>query len=733
MNLKKLSLAAVLAITQVAAAVPVFAAPVSTTSPSNVSTAEATPTPTPTPSASSVPLSTDPSSGGLLDGTASPTPSAEPTETPLPPATVTDQTYMQTNSMDPQMLSATGDDQLVLMLNSNKMYVNGVLYLANQPMAVKNGVSYVSIRAMVERVGLQVTYDSKAKETVVTKGSDVMRFKLNSKTYTVNGKKSTMKGATYQYKGTFMIPLTSITSALKLNYVLDTVQKRVILTLSTKPKASFTVQPTEIYAGQTMVNFVTSSSSPNNTPIVSDLWGGDKRDYYDEPGIYTVTYSVVDANGRTSDPYTATINVLKPNEAPVANFVTDKEQYKMGEPITYTDNSSDPDGDTITVTWTNKAQAFFTPGAKVISLTATDSHGAVNTFEKTVIITEEQLYNEEDFNRLFAVPGTAFKFDGTPVPTWPNLKYDTSSEPFTLIRSNSPETVFSEGVLYRETATGATRFLIHHKNNLSINTKVYVIATNDNMYPVTITTQYSGFGGPSSFAELTGQKSVTRYWESMLNGSSYKQTVIQPGQSVSILTELNTIAMKPNDNVSMQADLYSDLAVTYSVMMIDANKEPISSLPLTPILPRDGVHNRGTYPDSTRLINVSDLVGTTPARLVIGDNNNDPNLLGLDALTGLQETNLGNFGVLYKIRLERVAANTLITFNPRGGNYMGTVLVNGNQVVQVPNEKSLGSSDLNSVVYRTGDYEGPVEIQFTPASGSNLSINFLFTPLPPKK
>lgn len=235
------------------------------------------------------------------------------------------------------------------------------------------------------------------------------------------------------------------------------------------------------------------------------------------------------------------------------------------------------------------------------------------------------------------MPGTAFKFDGTPVPTWPNLNYATSSEPFTLIRSNSPETVFSEGVLYRETATGATRFLIHHKNNLSINTKVYVIATNDNMYPATITTQYSGFGGPSSFAELTGQKSVTRYWESMLNGSSYKQTVIQPGQSVSILTELNTIAMKPNDNVSMQADMYSDLAVTYSVMMIDANKEPISSLPLTPILPRDGVHNRGTYPDSTRLINVSDLVGTSPARLVIGDNNNDPNLLGLDALTGLHK------------------------------------------------------------------------------------------------
>lgn len=726
MNLKKLSLAAVLAISQVATAVPAFAASVSTEMP-EVNAAEATPADTSLPDGTVSPT---------VSPTASPAATVEPASTPVPseaPASVTEDTYLQTTSLTGQTLPSAGAGQLVLMMNSNKMYLNGVLHLANQPMAVKNGVSYVSIRAMVERVGLTVVYDSKAKETVVTKGKDIMRFKLNSKTYTVNGKKSTMKGATYQYKGTFMVPLTSITAALKIPYVLDTAQKRVILSLSTKPTASFKVQPTEIYAGQTMVNFVTSSSSPNGTAIMSEQWGGDKRDYYDEPGLYTVTYSVTDANGLQSDTYSATINVLKPNEAPVANFVTDKEQYKMGEMINYSDLSSDPDGDTITAKWTNKAQAFFTPGLKTVSLTVTDSHGASTTIEKNIVITDELLYNEEDFNRLFAVPGTAFTFDGTNVPNWQNVTYTTASEPYTLIRSNSPETVYSEGILYRETALGATRFLVHHKNNLSINTKVYVIATNNNMYPARITTQYSGFGGPSSFAELTGQRAVSRYWESMTSGSAYKETVIQPGQSVAILTDLNTSILKPLDVVSMQADLFSDLEITYSVMMIDAAKDPLAVLNTEPLLPRDGVHNRGTYMDSTRIMNVSELVGTGQSRLVIGDNKNDPNLLGVDAMTGLPESNLGNFGVLYKIKLERVAPNTLITFNPRGGNYMGTVLVNGNQVVQVPNEKSLTSSELNSVVYRTGDYEGPVEIFFTPASGSNLSINFLFTPLPPKK
>lgn len=35
-------------------------------------------------------------------------------------------------------------------------------------------------------------------------------------------------------------------------------------------------------------------------------------------------------------------------------------------------------------------------------------------------------------------------------------------------------------------------------------------------------------------------------------------------------------------------------------------------------------------------------------------------------MNGTYVSNAGNFGVLYKIVLDRVAANTLITFNPRG-------------------------------------------------------------------
>ncbi|ASA23159.1 copper amine oxidase N-terminal domain-containing protein [Paenibacillus donghaensis] len=739
MDFKKLTLVAVLAISQAASAVPAFAETVTST---QVPAVQNVVQPTPTPVADQ-PITTTEVLPSAVPGEVVPTETALPEATPLPtepPANLLPEQLMPLPSTTPAPsalppISAAGANQLVLMMNSNKMFFNGVPYLANQPMAVKNGVSYVSIRAMVERVGVKYTYEAKTKEVVVTSGSNVMRFKTNSKVYTVNGTKVTMKGPAYQYKGTFMIPLTSITYALKINYTVDNIQKRVILDLGikNKPTASFTVQPTEIYAGE-LVSFITSSTTPSGSPIVRENWGGDKREVYDQPGTYVVTYSVVDANAQTSDPYSLTINVLKPNTPPVAEFTTDKEEYKMGELVTYTEYSSDPDGDAITSAWTSKADAFFLPGPVTIRLQVTDSHGAISSVEKTINITDETLYTEGEFNKLFAAPGSAFAIDvNETVTSWPDVAYNLSSEPYTLIRANSPETVYTQGITYRETAEGPTRFLIHHQNNLNIRAKLYLIATNNNQTPATITTEAIGMAGPSPYAAGTGKASVQRYWEALAGmGDPDRTVVVQPGESVSILTELNKIPMKLGEIISLQGDLNSDLPITYTVLMIDETKDPLATMPTLPILDSDGVHNRGTYPNSTRIMEVNDVVGLTPARLLLGDNTKDINLPGMDPMYLTEASNAGNFGVIYKIIVHRVAPNTVITFNPRGGQYMGSVLVNGS-VVQVPNVGSLKTAQENSVIFRNGDYESSVEIYFTAASGSNLPVNFLFTPLPAKK
>ncbi|GGN95571.1 copper amine oxidase N-terminal domain-containing protein [Saccharibacillus kuerlensis] len=668
-------------------------------------------------------------------GTPAPTPGS-PT---VPSASTTPTAPTAPAAIDPA--STLGTDKLILLMNNNKMYQNGQVYTAAQPMTVKNGVSYIAVRSFVNRVGLVLTYDAKTRETIITKGADELRFRDGTDSYTVNGVSTKMKGASYQQKNTFMVPLTSITKALGIPYSVDNKAKTVTLTLSSKPTASFTVEPKEIVAGETLVTYKTKSTSPSGYAIIDERWEG-RQDIFENAGTYTITYSVMDARGQWSDPYVQTITVEAPNVPPVAQFTTDKDTYRMGEPVTYTDQSYDPDGVLPAANsraWVNQKGAYFTSGPQTITLTVTDADGATDTVSKTITITDEQLYTQEEYNALFVPIGNKFMFDGGTVPSIRQVARYDSSEDITLYRSNSPESVFSTGKLYEDTLSGKVRFMIHHANYTGKRVTMYVVATNSNATPATIETLDSGFGGPSPFATAAGKVSIQRYHQSMMDGRLKTRTTLQPGESKIILTELNATPMADKTVISLLADVNSSQPITYSTLMIDSNLDPLKEVKtLTTIAGRD-VHNRGTYEMSTKIINVFDPVGGfSQSKIVLGDNKDDLNLTGVDAPTGSAESNAGNFGVLYKINLDVVAPNTLITFNGRGGRYAGWIVVNG-QLVEISSQtmglvgNALSVSDEAGVLYRTGNTEEKVTLEFTPAPGSNLPVNIIFTPMPERK
>ncbi|WP_315373121.1 stalk domain-containing protein, partial [Paenibacillus xylanexedens] len=573
------------------------------------------------------------------EGTAEETPAPAPVEVEQP-------------STGGSSVAGGGGGDLTLYMNSNKMMQDGKTYLAGQPMAVKNGVSYVAIRALVDRVGYDVKYDNTTKETIIISGEDELRFKTNSKIYTVNGVSRTMKGAAYQQKNTFMVPLTSITQALDITYKVNQSAKTVVLNLSTKPVASFTVQK-EVFAGD-QVTYTTRSSSPKGLSIVDERWTG-RQDSFDQPGVYTVTYAVQDSSGQWSDPYSVTIKVERPNLPPVAMFTTDKEEYKMGEKITYIDQSTDDENAIVKTEWDNNALAFFVPGPKTVTITVTDKHGASDSYTKMINITGETLYSVTDFNQLFTPVGEKFTFDGGGVPALEKVPFTYYDEPSLLIRSNSPETVNTEGIVYKESSFGQTRFMIHHVNNTGKSVKMYVVATNNNAYTASIDQQNMGFAGPSPFATVAGKLSIDRWFQSMQNGTGQKKVYIQPGESKLILNDLSVLPMKQGQVISLYSDVFSDYELDYNIIMIEENKDPMEVLSSLPVLDRDGVHNRGTYPNATRIITYDQEVGSKPARLPLGDNASDPNLVGTDPMAFTEASNAGNFGVLYKITLNNVA------------------------------------------------------------------------------
>lgn len=622
--------------------------------------------------------------------------------------------------------SSSGD--LLLYMNSARMEQGGKAYAAARPLAVKAGVSYASLRSLAERLGFSVAYVSAKKETVVRKAGLEARFTNQSKSYTASGIRMLMKGAAYTDKGVFMVPLTSITAALQISYTVDQREHTITLKQAAEPAASFTVQAGDIIAGETRVQYTARASSPSNLQIVQEKWEG-RQEVFAEPGIYPVTYQVQDAAGRWSKPYTLSVAVTSPNIPPVAMFSTDKKEYRMGEPVVIADESTDEENAIADRQWTGKQAAYFRPGPVTVSLTVTDKHGAAAAFSQEILITDETLYTEDEFNRLFTPVGSNFPIDGASVKNMELLPFTYDTEPYTLFRSTGPESIREEGILYQDVIDGPARILLHHKNTMGPKLKVYMLASNPNATPATLSIESSGMAGPTAYGEIAGQMSLQRYFASIASGSAARELVLAPGETRILFQEISQNGLSGGDIITFQGDVTSDIGIKYTSLVVKAERDPLLALPGLPFLDPNQSIVRGTFAESTRIFDYAPVVGTAPARIYLTDNNADPFQTGYDGIKGTPATNSGNYGVLYKIVLEHAAPRSLLTFNPRGGLFRGSALVNGS-VVTFSHLGTAAATDQNSVLYRTGESEESVEIWISPAAGSNLPFCLLLSPLP---
>ncbi|UHA72849.1 stalk domain-containing protein [Paenibacillus sp. 481] len=620
-----------------------------------------------------------------------------------------------------------GNDVLVLIANSNLMFHNGVAYKSPQPITVKKGVSYIALRSLVERFGLSVNFDNKTKETIISNGGSELRYKANTSYYRVDGKSTRMSGSSYIQNGTFMVPITSAMKSFNMPYQWDNVNKRIIVRLDAPPVAKFNVVEKQIYAGQTRVTVNNESYSPRGRQIIEEQWEG-LQDYYEDPGTYVVSLRVLDDQGEWSNTHSVTINVLPPNQAPIAEFRTDKTTYKMGEIIRYEDISRDPENDIAKREWANNEPAFFTPGPQTITLKVTDGFGATHEVEHTIIISEETLYTVDEFSHVHTSIGEKYAFRAS-IKDLAVVKPEVSETARALYRANSPESIVEDGILYTDNVAGGARILMHHKNAKNTNIKLYIMVKNISDRPATVQVERSGWAGPSTYPQQTGKMAAVRYFESFAANANVSETTLQPNETRMLVPDVSQRALKPQEIYTLYADFYSDTTVEYSVVALDESKNVVKELPKLKKLKSDGVHIRGTFENADRNFAVKEVVGDKPSRLLFADKVNDPYIKGSDMIDYVDQVNAGNYGVLYRVMLERVAPNTLISFNSRGGSYSGAMLVNG-QVIHTPNHGILNGPNEASVVYRTGNHEERVELWFTPAAGNNMPVNLVFTPLP---
>ncbi|MFC4639999.1 copper amine oxidase N-terminal domain-containing protein [Deinococcus hohokamensis] len=427
--------------------------------------------------------------------------------------------------------------------------------------------------------------------------------------------------------------------------------------------------------------------------------------------------SAADDSGRT-----LTLTALRDGGnplAPQARFSTDKSVYAPGERVIYTEYPYDPDGADITARrWSGRQDVFFQPGTYTVTLSVTNSRGLQSQpFSRTIRVEGTPIDTPLSYALKYAQPGDAFS--DSQVLNYPAATPAVVAGPsYPLLFSDSPEVPAQSGVLYQDSVSGRARLLAYHLNGLGRPARLYVLARNLESRVVEVRTERQGETAPTRVEGLLGQVTLLEYFANP-GGATLN---LAPGQSAAVYA---SPTLNPGSGVNVMQDINASGRVELTFLMLEASLPPSAQVAQQlPYLPADGRHVRGTFPGAVRSLRVN--LGALPARIVIGDGQTDPALVGTDALSGQSVRLAGNYGVLYDLEVNG-AAGTAVALSPRGGLYRGAMNVQDGpitQTIKLPRSGNASSPQQPVLLWRAQSER--LNIDFVPASGSNLPVSLVF-------
>ena len=135
---------------------------------------------------------------------------------------------------------------------------------------------------------------------------------------------------------------------------------------------------------------------------------------------------------------------------------------------------------------------------------------------------------------------------------WP-VEY--KDEGGTLLFSDSPEYVTTEGILYRDTVTGDARVLYYHLNNTDEPKKVAVVLENKYPGPNQVRVTRGGSGAPSEDYLAVGKQGQMDYW-----GKALDQVINLPAGGARLLQE-QIYAIPPHETKESDLDDSATVAI----------------------------------------------------------------------------------------------------------------------------------------------------------------------------
>jgi len=442
------------------------------------------------------------------------------------------------NTTDPTEAATAGETvaatKLQLTLGSSTALLNDVPYQLEVPPEIVAGVSFLPIRFVTEQaLSAAVQWDPETNLVQIARGEVQIKLDLAAGQALVNDQSVELSSPPIVKDGRTLVPLRFLAENFNIQVDYDPVLKTI-----------------------TIIDQTAAEEEPVNLPpVITSL------------GLQSA--------------------VLKIGEEAKYNFTYDNE---MGESITQEWSCQLTGSDQIIA---GQPRAFFRSGEYSLSLRIKDAAGNWSAFNTaTFTVSDEVLMNEMDFKFSQPIYGELFEnfdnFNFFNLKANNNVTFEHSGP--VLHMSNSPEVVYQPGTLYRSEASGSFRFFFHHLNGAAERQYLYVIAENNNPYPVTLQAKKSGVGGPVTDYMNLGQLTAMRYLASQPSPA----ITINPGAKL-ILNQGMRFLNKGEAVTGMQ-DYQVDGAITLSVVMgPEKAPQPVPE----PITELDTLLDSPTTPDPT--------------------------------------------------------------------------------------------------------------------------------------
>lgn len=617
-----------------------------------------------------------------------------------------------------------GDLKVLLTPGAPVAEVNGEPVELDVPAVIQDGHTLVPLRFVAEALEASVSWNAEDRSILIESFEQRVSLQIGNPLAVANETEVELAVEPQIIQGRTMVPLRFVSEALEaeVGFQPDTKLISIFRKMRDKlPVADFSIEAEVITPGGSPP-IIERSYHPLGLAIVDREWTG-LRERYPEPGTYQITLRVKDELGNWSEPVTRTLLVKEP---PKAKFRTEKSTYRIGEPIVYINESYSPDGEKLTLKWEARP-AYFEPGEHEVRLTVTDKYGLTDTVTEKIRITDRVYYTKEEFYLIYGKIGEVVPYEEA-VLDFPVLEPEVTEKKRTLLRVNSPEEIRGEGILYRDIASGPVRIMVHHLNRTGEPIRIHALARNSSSAPVDVRITRQGIGGPAGDILRLGRLHLEQFFAPQ----SEQVITIPAGGTVSILSNLRNAQMKPNDCLTGMWDLEVSVPLEFTFVAVKAADNPLERLEGLPELAADGRHIRGTFRDADRLLRFETLPNGERARIILADSQLDPPGEGVDALTGETVLNLGNYGVVYQLVIDRLPRDTALFLNPRGGNFCGAVRI-GQQVVPAPANGYAAPQREAVVLHKNGNAAQRLTMDFSPPSGSYLPVSILSLPIPKSK